>query len=127
MNITTNDVLYAVLTVCLPYMLKLLTEYIRLRTADTRYAQAVEAVADAVCAVNQTYVDKLKEAGEFTEKAQETARRLAVQTAIRFMSDATQKYINQNCGDLEAFIISQIEANKGRVNHEQASGIVSAN
>lgn len=127
MNITINDVLYAVLTICLPYAIKLLTDYIKLRTADSRYGQAVAAVADAVSAVNQTYVSKLKEQGEFTAQSQEIARRLAVQTATRLMSETTQQFINANCGDLEAFIISQIEANKGRESHEQASSLVSAN
>ena len=125
MNITINDVLYAVLTICLPYVIKLLADYVKLRTADSRYGQAVSAVADAVSAINQTYVSKLKEQGEFSAKSQEIARRLAVQQAMSMMSNATQSYINDNCGDIESFIIGQIEANKGRENHEQASGIVS--
>lgn len=127
MNITINDVLYAVLTICLPYVIKLLADYVKLRTADSRYGQAVSAVADAVSAINQTYVSKLKEQGEFSAQSQEIARRLAVQTATRLMSETTQKFINDNCGDLEAFIISQIEAVKGRENHEQASSLVPAN
>lgn len=126
MNITINDVLYAVLTVCLPYFLKLLLDYITIRAAETKYSQAVKAVADAVSATNQTYVDALKKAGKFDKQSQEIARQMAVRTATTLMSDTTKAFLNKNCGDLEQWIFAQIEANKGRESHEQASGIVSA-
>ena len=114
MNITINDVLYVVLTVCLPYALKLFLDYITIRSAETKYAQAVKAVTDAVSATNQTYVDALKKAGKFDKQSQEIARQMAVRTATTLMSDTTKAFLNKNCGDLEQWIFAEIEAAKGR-------------
>ena len=110
MNITVNDVMYVVLTVIIPFLTAVLARYIQAKTNGTLYADAMAAIIGAVDTVQQTYVGALKEAGKFDAEAQEEARKRAVDTAIKNMSEASVKYLNKLCGSAEEFVLSKIEA-----------------
>lgn len=110
MDITINDVLYVVLTICVPFLVAQLSAFIKAKTAGTLYEDAMSAIVDAVASVQQTYVQALKEAGTFDAAAQEVARKRAVEIALSTMSEAAIKYLNKVCGSAEDFIMSKLEA-----------------
>lgn len=110
MNITVNEVMYAVLTICLPFLVRTVCQYFSAKYRDTVYNDAVQAVVDAVGAVNQTYTNTLKEQGKFDAAAQEVARSRAVEIALATMSDAAVKYCNKLCGSAEKFILDKLES-----------------
>lgn len=110
MNITINDVLYVVLTVCVPFLVSTVCRYISQKYKGSLYEEAVEAVLDAVQNTNQTYVNELKAAGTFDEAAQAAARQKTIDLALKTMSAVTIKYLNQLCGSAEEFILAKLEA-----------------
>ena len=62
------------------------------------------AVADAVSATSQTYVDALKQAGKFTAEAQKEAAKKALNACI------ASKFIESAYGDLKEYLSNKIEA-----------------
>ena len=71
---------------------------------------AVDIVLNAVRSVFQTYVEALKESGNFNADAQKIAFNLAKSIVLKQLSDNTKQYIATNYGDLEEWIRNQIEA-----------------
>ena len=69
-----------------------------------------EAVANAVAAMNQTYVNDLKAAGTFNEAEQKEALMRAVSAALKSMSRDAQDYIKSNFGDTTQYLENRIEA-----------------
>lgn len=110
MNELLQNLIYVVITVVLPILVKILFEYIKGKTAHTQYATAIEAVVTAVEFTNQTYVDALKKAGTFTEEAQKVAFETAKKTALNLMSADIQRFIEKQFDSLEEFVGTQIEA-----------------
>lgn len=68
------------------------------------------AVADAVSATSQTYVDALKQAGKFTAEAQKEAAKKALNTCIASLTPAATKFIESAYGDLKEYLSNKIEA-----------------
>ena len=69
-----------------------------------------DAVANAVAAMNQTYVNDLKAAGTFNEAEQKEALMRAVSAALKSMSNDAQDYIKSNFGDTTQYLENRIEA-----------------
>ena len=69
-----------------------------------------DAVANAVAAMNQTYVNDLKAAGTFNEAEQKEALMRAVSAALKSMSRDAQDYIKSNFGDTTQYLENRIEA-----------------
>lgn len=72
--------------------------------------QAVDIVLNAVSLVFQTYVESLKNSGNFNAEAQKIASNLAKSLVRRQLSEDAKSYISKNYGDLEEWIRNQIEA-----------------
>ena len=72
--------------------------------------EATEAIAAAVCATNQTYVDTLKNAGKFDAEAQKEAAQKALAACLRSISPAAQRFIEAAYGDIKEYLTMQIEA-----------------
>lgn len=72
--------------------------------------QAVDIVLNAVRSVFQTYVESLKNSGNFTNEAQKIAFNLAKSLVLKQLSEDAKNYISENYGDLEEWIRNQIEA-----------------
>ena len=64
----------------------------------------------AVQTVFQTYVEALKERGEFSKDAQAIALGKAKSIINSELSEELKNYIIQNYGDLTNWIVNQIEA-----------------
>lgn len=67
-------------------------------------------ITTCVISTNQTYVDSLKAQGKFDLEAQQTAFTMTYEAVLELLSDEAKKYLIEAFGDLEAYIIKQIEA-----------------
>ena len=65
---------------------------------------------NAVIAVNQTYVDSLKEQGQFNKEAQEIAFKRVFETVVTTLNEEAYNYLNETIGDLNNYITTLIEA-----------------
>ncbi|WP_340024268.1 hypothetical protein MHI24_03950 [Paenibacillus sp. FSL K6-1096] len=71
--------------------------------------QAADAVESAVIAVNQTFVETLKQQGDFNAEAMEKSFRMAKEKALILLGEAAKKELKLVTGDLEAWIEAKIE------------------
>lgn len=128
MNNILREGFWAVLMVCLP----LATACVKKAAASIgasaeenaksevtrRLVQEIaNAVADAVAAMNQTYVNDLKASGSFDKDAQAKALNGAISAAIKSLSKDALDYIKEISGDdtvgyLTTRIQAQIDLNK---------------
>jgi len=68
-----------------------------------------DTIVSAVIAVNQTYVDALKEKNAFTKEAQEEAFKRVYETIIVTMTEEADRYLSEAIGDLDEYIKTKIE------------------
>lgn len=109
-NISINDILYMIITVALPMLLRYAYQLVAVKVAGTQYANAVSAVFSAVDYVNQTFVGALKEAGNFDKEAQAIALQKAKDAALETMAIATRKWLEKSYTDLDNWLTVQIES-----------------
>lgn len=109
-NITINDILYMLLTVALPLVLRYAYQLVAAKLADTKYAEAVNDVWTAVSYVNQTFVDSLKASGSFDEEAAQAAFEKAKTAALDIMKDSTYEWLEKTYVDVDAWFTVQIES-----------------
>ena len=67
-------------------------------------------VGNAVKAVTQTYVDRLKGTDAWTKEAQEKALQMALETAKSELTDEALAYIELQHGDIDKYLITLIES-----------------
>lgn len=100
-----KDFLYIVLIVCVPlvtalvkYGINAATNFLSARTQNEQVWQYIreigDAVANAVAAMNQKYVDDLKAEGKFDEAKQKEILQRAIHAALKSLSSDAQKYLN---------------------------------
>ena len=94
------------------------TESIKVRTYIT---EAAKAIADAVAAVNQTFVDGLKNEGKFDTEAQKEAAQKALAACLASISPAAQSFIEAAYGDIREYLTTRIEAEVRRQKNEIAA------
>lgn len=116
-----KDILFAIITAAVPVLTAYLMVYIR-KAGDNAAAntenvkarayikEAAEAVAAAVAATNQTYVDALKDAGSFDAQAQRQAAEKALKACLASISPAAKSFIEAAYGDLSEYLTTRIEA-----------------
>lgn len=68
-----------------------------------------DTITSAVIAVNQTYVDALKEKNAFDKAAQEEAFKRVYETVMLTLTEEADKYLEEIIGDLNAYITAKIE------------------
>ena len=68
-----------------------------------------DTITAAVIAVNQTYVDALKDQNAFTKEAQEEAFKRVYETVMLSLTEEADKYLSEIVGDLNAYITAKIE------------------
>ena len=79
----------------------LAAKYIRMLT---------ETICSCVEETNQTYVDALKKAGTFDEKAQKEAFGKSKEAVMKILNEDAKNYLANIYGDLDKLIESMIEA-----------------
>ena len=72
--------------------------------------EITDAIADAVAATSQTYVDALKQAGKFTPEAQAEAAKKALNACLASISPAAMAFIEGIYGDVKDYLTNKIEA-----------------
>ena len=91
-----------------------LTQWLNTKIKDEKGQKlldtAVDIVINAVRSVFQTYVESLKNSGNFNADAQKIAFNLAKSIVLKQLSEDAKQYITTNYGDLEEWIRNQIEA-----------------
>lgn len=121
MSDTLRDFLYIILLICIPFVTALVkygineaTKFLSARTKNEQVLQYIreigDAVANAVAAMNQKYVDDLKAAGKFDETMQKEILQRAISAALKSISGDAQKYLKENYGDTSAYIETRIES-----------------
>ena len=85
-------------------------ELAAVKTTSAILLEIADAVADAVEATFQTYVDDLKAQGAFDEAAQKEALKRAVAACIASLSQSAKDYITEASGSLNAYLEPKIEA-----------------
>ncbi len=78
--------------------------------AKQQLTVATDIVTNAVRSVFQTYVEALKKNGMFDKESQKVALIKTKNDALAQMTDEIKEYITKNYGDLETWIITQIES-----------------
>ena len=78
--------------------------------AKQQLTVATDIVTNAVRSVFQTYVETLKKNGTFDKESQKAALIKAKNEALAQMTDEIKEYITKNYGDLETWIVTQIES-----------------
>lgn len=79
-------------------------------TAKKYIEMLTDTVTNAVVAVNQAYVDALKDKNAFTAEAQQEAFTMAYTAVLNNLTDEAKIYLNEIYGDLESYIKVLIEA-----------------
>ena len=79
-------------------------------TANRIRWEVAEAIEDAVTAVNQTFVEELKNKNLFDKEKQAEAFERALEGTIDALSRETVDFINNTYGDINIWLIDKIEA-----------------
>lgn len=75
-----------------------------------KYADMLtETIKECVVATNQTYVESLKEKGEFGVEAQKEAFQKTYEAVLAILSDEAKEYLTHAFGDLTIYITNKIE------------------
>lgn len=116
-----NELLLAIVTACAPilvaYLVKAIQKFGENAAADTEnlkvqgYIEEItKVITQAVSCTSQTYVDALKEKGEFTLEAQKEALQRSLDTVKQILSPAALEFIDNVYGDFVEYMTPKIEA-----------------
>ena len=115
-----QTILFVMATAIMPVVVKYVVAYLQTKSdilidsfeneTIREYADdAIECVLNAVIAVNQTFVESLKNSGSFTESSQREAFNKAKQLVLSLISDNSKKAIEKLYGDFNTWLDNQIE------------------
>ena len=122
---TLIQMLIAILPILTTFIVRLLnlkSNEIKELTKNSKLDKYVDYAADiikkSVIAVNQTFVDTLKEQNAFTPKKQKEAFELAKKKILSMLNEDAKKVLASIYGDLNTFIDSQIEATVNSIKNQ---------
>lgn len=119
------ELLNQIFQVCIVPLLAVLTTYLvkyietkrdeiiteKNNTLAEKYIKMLsDTITDCVKATNQTYVDSLKDKNAFTKEAQEEAFKKTSDAVMLILSQEAKDYLSTIYGDLNQYIITQIES-----------------
>ena len=116
-----NEVFTVVLIPLLGLITKYVIEFLHAKSEEVKnktdnntlkkYIDMLDATIErAVIATNQTYVNALKEKGEFGPEAQKEAFTKTYQAVMAVLSLEAVNYLNEAVGDLQSYIMTGIES-----------------
>ena len=116
-----NEVFTVVLIPLLGIITKYVIEFLHAKREEAKnktdnetlrkYIDMLDAtITRAVIATNQTYVDALKEKGEFGPEAQKEAFTKTYEAIMAVLNLDAINYLNEAVGDLESYIMTGIES-----------------
>lgn len=119
-----NELMKQIFEICLFPLLGILTAFliifiskkaqeIKIKVDNDLYNKYIDmlqqTIINCVVATNQTYVDALKAEGKFDSEAQKIAFQKTYDAVMAILSDDAKTYLNEAIGDLQTYIINQIE------------------
>ena len=111
------QLLIAILPILSAFIIRLLNiksneikQLTRNKLLDNYINYATDIIQKSVIAVNQIFVEKLKEQNPFTPEKQKEAFELAKQKILSMLNEDAKKILAAIYGDLNTFLDSQIEA-----------------
>ncbi len=116
-----NEVFTVVLIPLLGLITKYVIEFLHAKREEAKsktdndtlkkYIDMLDATIErAVIATNQTYVDALKEKGEFGIEAQKEALTKTYQAVMSVLNLEAVNYLDEAVGDLKSYIMTGIES-----------------
>ena len=116
-----NEVFTVVLIPLLGLITKYVIEFLHAKREEAKsktdndtlkkYIDMLDATIErAVIATNQTYVDALKEKGEFGPEAQKEALTKTYQAVMAVLNLEAVNYLDEAVGDLKSYIMTGIES-----------------
>ena len=116
-----TTLLQAIVTVAVPVVSAATIRFLSQRSAQAKeaaeaetgarlMAEVMDAVATAVAAVSQEYVDTLKKSGTFTADNQREAFRMATDMAQSLLTTEAVKFVDYAYGGMSKFLAAKIEA-----------------
>lgn len=94
---------------------KEITDRIENDKADKYIYMLSNTITKCVTATNQTYVDSLKKDNAFTKEAQQEALKRTADAVLAILSDEAKAYLPTIVGDLNTYILTQIESEVNRL------------
>lgn len=131
------ELLNQIFQVCIVPLLAVLTTYLvkyietkrdeiiteKNNTLAEKYIKMLsDTITDCVKATNQTYVDSLKDKNAFTKEAQEEAFKKTSDAVMLILSQEAKDYLSTIYGDLNQYIITQIESSVNANKKKPAEG-----
>lgn len=131
------ELLNQIFQVCIIPLLAVLTTYLvkyietkrdeiiteKNNTLAEKYIKMLsDTITDCVKATNQTYVDSLKDKNAFTKEAQEEAFKKTSDAVMLILSQEAKDYLSTIYGDLNQYIITQIESSVNANKKKPAEG-----
>ena len=103
------------LTIVIVGFIKDKKEELKEKTDNDLLKKYIDMLSDTICscvvATNQTYVNYLKEKGEFDAEAQKEAFNRTYEAVMKILSDEAVVYLTEFYGDLQVAITEMIEEN----------------
>ena len=128
---TLIQLLIAILPILTTFIVRLLnmkSNEIKELTKNSRLDKYIDYVADiikkSVIAVNQTFVEKLKEQGNFTIEKQKEAFELAKKKILSMLNEDAKKALTMIYGDLNTFLDAQIEATVNNLKKQSTKEVI---
>jgi predicted Holliday junction resolvase-like endonuclease len=94
---------------------KEITDKIENDKADKYIYMLSNTITKCVTATNQTYVDNLKKENAFSKEAQQEALKMTADAVLAILSDEAKTYLPTIVGDLNTYILTQIESEINRL------------
>lgn len=119
-----NELMKQIFEICLFPLLGILTTFliifiskkaqeIKIKVDNDLYNKYIDmlqqTIINCVVATNQTYVNALKAEDKFDSEAQKIAFQKTYDAVMAILSDDAKTYLNEAIGDLQTYIINQIE------------------
>ncbi len=109
-SIVVTSVVLPLITLGGTRLIQFLNQKIKDEKTRTLLTGLTSIIERAVRSVFQTYVEALKKNNSFDKEAQVKALELARSEVTKQLSNETASFIKETYGDVNTFIISQIEA-----------------
>lgn len=94
---------------------KEITDRVENDKADKYIYMLSNTITKCVTATNQTYVDSLKKDNAFSKEAQQEALKMTADAVLAILSDEAKAYLPTIVGDLNTYILTQIESEVNRL------------
>lgn len=109
-QVILSTIVSGFLAVAVPVVTKAVVDYVHEKIKGSKIEEAVDIVLDAVDQTNQAFADQLRKDGGFNEEKQKEALEKSLKTSLSMMNKRMLKFLEKEFNNVEAWILSKIEA-----------------